>query len=72
MVPVKREKPGLGVFENGVLRKVFGPKVEKVLVLLVNLHFEQLHDSYYSTNIVRIVNSNTVRWAGYVARKGEQ
>ena len=48
------------MFENRVLRKVFGPKVEKVLVVLGNLHFEQLHDSYYSTNIVRFVNSNRV------------
>ena len=66
-----RDKHGLRVYENRVLRKVFRPKVEKVLVLLGNLRFEQLRDSYYSAHIVRIVNSSRVRWAGYVARKGD-
>jgi hypothetical protein len=44
------------VFENRALREMFGPKVEKVFVILGKRHFEQLHDRYYSSNILGLSN----------------
>jgi hypothetical protein len=68
---ISREKRRLRVFENRVLRKVFGPKRDKVTVEWRKLHNEELDDLYYLPNIIRVVKSRGMRWAGHVARMGE-
>jgi len=65
-----REERRLRVFENRVLRKVFGPKRDEVTGEWRKMHNEELNN-LYSPNIVRVVKSRRMRWAGYVARMGE-
>jgi len=60
------------MFENGVLRKIFRPKRDEVTREWIKLHNEELNDLYCSTNIVRVIKSRRVRWAGYVARLGKR
>jgi hypothetical protein len=60
------------VFENGVLKRVFVPKRDKVTGELVKLHNEELNDLYSLPNIVWVVKSRRMRWAGHVARMGEE
>jgi hypothetical protein len=57
------------VFENRVLRRIFGPKREED-GWWRKLHYDELHDLYSSPNIVRVIKSRTMRWAGHVARMG--
>jgi len=59
------------VFENRVLRKVFGPKMDEVTGEWKRLHNEELNDLYSLPNIVWVVKSRRMRWAGHVARMGE-
>ena len=59
---------GLRVFENRVLRRVFGPKRDEVTGEWRKLHSEELSDLYPLPNIVRVVKSRRMRWAGHVAR----
>jgi hypothetical protein len=59
------------VFENRVVR-VFAPKRDKVTGGWRKLHSEELNDLYSLPNIVRVVKSRRMRWAGHVARKGEK
>ena len=59
------------LFENRVLRKVFGPKRDEVTGEWRKLHNEELSDQYSLPNIVRVVKSRKMRWAGHVARVGE-
>jgi hypothetical protein len=59
------------VFENRVLRRVFGPKRDKVTGEWRKLHNEELSDLYSLPDIVRVVKSRRMRWAGHVARMGE-
>ena len=66
-----REERRLRVFENRVLRRVFGPKRDEVTVKWRELHNEELSDLYSLPNIVRVVKSRRMRWAGHVARMGE-
>ena len=66
-----REERRLRVFENRVLRKVFGPKRDEVTGYWRKLHNEELNDLYSLPNIVRVVKSRRMRWAGHVARMGE-
>ena len=61
----------LRVFENRVLWKVFGPKRDEVTGAWRKLHNEELNDLYSLPNIVRVVKSRRMRWAGHVARVGE-
>jgi hypothetical protein len=60
------------VFKNRVLRKIFGPKRNKVTGERRKLHNEELHDLYSSPSIIRIMKSRSMRWAEHVARMGEK
>jgi len=60
----------LRVFENRVLRRIFGSKRDEVTGEWRKLHNEELNDLYCSPNIFRVIKSRTIRWAGHVARKG--
>ena len=66
-----RDERRLRVFENWVLRKVFGPKRDEVTGEWRKLHNEELKDLYSLPNIVRVVKSRRMRWAGHVARMRE-
>jgi hypothetical protein len=66
-----REEHRLRVFENRVLRKIFGPKREENGSWR-KLHNDELHSLYPSPNIVRVIKSTRMRWAGHVARMGER
>jgi len=59
------------VFENKVLRRIFGPKRDEVTEKWRKLHNEELNDLYYSPNIVRAIKSRKMRWAWHVARMGD-
>jgi hypothetical protein len=59
------------MFENRMLRRTFGPKREEVMGDWRRLHNEELHKFYPSPNIIRMINSRRMRWAGHVARMGE-
>jgi hypothetical protein len=67
-----REERRLGVFENRVLRRIFGPKRVEVTGEWRNLHNEELHDLYSSPSIIRIIKARRMRWAGHVARIQEK
>ena len=67
-----REKRRLRVFENGVLRRIFGPKKDEVTREWRKLHNEELNELYSPPNIVRVIKSRRMRWAGHVARMGER
>ena len=69
-----REELRLRVFENRVLRRIFGPKTDEVTGEWRKLHNEELDDlySYCSPNILRVIKSRRIRWAGHVARMGEK
>jgi hypothetical protein len=60
------------VFENRVLRRIFGPKRDEVKGEWRKLHNEELHDLYSSPSIIRIIKPRRMRWAGHVARIGEK
>jgi hypothetical protein len=60
------------VFENRVLRRIFGPKRNEVTGDWRKLHEEELNDLYTSPNIVRLKKSRRLRWAGHVARMDEK
>jgi hypothetical protein len=58
------------VFENRVLRRIFGRKMDEATGEWRKLHNEELRDLYSSPSIIRIINSRRMRWAGHVARMG--
>jgi hypothetical protein len=60
------------VLENRVLRRIFGPERDEVTGEWRKLHSEELHILYSSPNIIRQIKSRRMRWAGYVARMGEE
>jgi hypothetical protein len=62
-----REEHKLRVFENRVLRRIFGVKRDDVTGEWRKLHNEELHDLYPSPSIIKIMKSRTMRWAGHVA-----
>jgi hypothetical protein len=66
-----REEHRLRVFENMLLRMIFGPKRDEVTGDWRRLHNEELNDLYLSPNIIRLIKSRRMRWAGHVARMGE-
>ena len=55
-----------------VLRRIFGPRRHEVTGEWRRLHYEELNDLYCSPNIVRVIKSRRMRWAGHVARMGEE
>jgi hypothetical protein len=60
----------LRVFENRVLRRIFGLIRDKVTGGWRKLHNEELHGLYSSPSIVRVIKARKMRWAGHVARMG--
>ncbi|KAJ4450665.1 hypothetical protein ANN_02094 [Periplaneta americana] len=66
-----REEHRLRVFENKVLRKIFGAKRDEVTGEWTKLHNTELHALYSSPDIIRNIKSRRLRWAGHVARMGE-
>jgi hypothetical protein len=62
----------LRVFENKVLRRIFGPKWDGVMGRWKKLHNEELHNLYSSPSIIRIIKSRRMRWAGHVTPVGEK
>jgi hypothetical protein len=67
-----REERKLRMFENMVLRRIFGPRRDEVTGELRRLHNEELNGLYFSPNIVRVIKSRRMRWARHVARMGEE
>jgi hypothetical protein len=67
-----REEHTLRVFENRVLRRIFGPKRDEVMGEWRNMHNEELHNLYSYPDIIRQVKSRRMRWAGHVARVGKE
>ena len=60
------------MFENMVLRRIFGARSDEVTGGWRRLHNEELNDLYSSPNIVRVIKLRRMRWAGHVARMGEK
>jgi PAS domain-containing protein len=67
-----REDRGLRVFENRVLRRIFGPKRDEVTGGWRKLHNEEFHSLYFSPSIIRMIKSRRLRWARHVVRTGEK
>ena len=67
-----REERKQRVFENIVLRRIFGPRRDEVTGEWRRLHNEELNDLYSSPNTVRVIKSRRIRWAGHVVRMGEE
>jgi hypothetical protein len=67
-----REEHGLRLIENRVLRGKFVPKRDEVTGEWRKLHNEELRDLYSSPRIIRIIKSRRIKWAGHVARMGEE
>jgi hypothetical protein len=61
----------LRVFENRVLRRIFGPKRDEATGGCRKLHNEELHGSFSSPSIIRVIKTRRMRWAGHVACMGE-
>jgi hypothetical protein len=60
------------VFENMMLRRIFGPKRDEVTGDWRKLHNEELHNLYSSPDVIRMIKSRRMSWAGHVARMGEE
>ena len=67
-----REERKLRVFENVMFRRIFGPRRDEVTGEWRRLHNVELNDMYSTPNIVRVIKSRIMRWAGHVARMGEE
>jgi hypothetical protein len=70
--PTQREESRLRVFENRMLRRIFGPKRDEVTGDWRKLHNTALNDLYSSPNTTRVIKSREVSWAGHVACMGER
>jgi hypothetical protein len=67
-----REEHRLRMFENRVLRRIFGPKKDEMMGEWRKLHNEDLRDLYFSPSIIRIIKSKRMMWVGHVARLGRK
>jgi hypothetical protein len=67
-----KEERRLRLFENSVLRRIFGPKRDEVTGEWRKLHIEELNGLYSLPNIVRVIKSRRIRWGGHVARMVEE
>jgi hypothetical protein len=67
-----REEHRLRVFENRVLRRIFGPKRDEVTGGWKTLHNEELHNLYSSPSIIRMMKSRRMKWTGHLARMRER
>ena len=67
-----REERKLRVFDNMVLRRIFGPRRDEVMGDWRRSHNEELNDLYCSPNVVRVIKWRRMRWGGNVARMGEE
>jgi hypothetical protein len=67
-----REEHKLRVFENRVLRRIFGPKRDGVTGGWRKLHNAELHNLYSLPSIIRIIKSRSMRWVGHVAQMREK
>jgi hypothetical protein len=67
-----REERRPRVFENRILRRIFGPKRDEVTREWRKLYNEELNDLYSLPNIVWVIKSRRIKWAGHVARMGER
>ena len=67
-----QEERKLRVFENMVLGRIFGPRRDEVKGEWRRFHNQELNDLYCSPNIVRVIKWRRMRWAGHVARMGEE
>ena len=65
-----REEHRLRMFENRVLRRIFGPRRDGVTGEWRKVHNEESNDLYSSSNTVRVIKARRIRWAGHVARMG--
>jgi hypothetical protein len=70
--PNIREEERLRVFENRLMRRIFGPKRDELTGDWRKLHNEELRNLYSSPNIIRMIKSRIMRWAGHVAGIGEK
>jgi hypothetical protein len=66
------EECGLRVFQNRVIRRIFGPKGDEVTGEWRRLRNEKFNDLYCAPNIVRVIKSIKIKWAGHVACMGER
>jgi hypothetical protein len=62
----------LRMFENRVLRRIFGPKRDEVTGEWRKLHNEELNDLYSSSSIIRVIKSRRMKWEGHVAHMGKR
>jgi hypothetical protein len=67
-----RAEHTLRLFENRVLRRIFGPKRDEVTGSWRKLHNEELHNFYSSPSIIRMIKSRRMRWEGHVAQMGRK
>jgi hypothetical protein len=67
-----REEGRLRVFENRMSRRIFGPKRDGVTGEWIKLHNDELNELYCSQNIVLVIKSRIMSWAGHVAHMGEK
>jgi hypothetical protein len=67
-----REECRVRVFENRVLRRIFGPERNEVAGEWRRLHDKELYTLYFTPYLIRVIKSRRLRWAGHVARMGER
>jgi hypothetical protein len=67
-----REERRLWVSENGAVRRILGPKRDEVAGDRRRLHNEELNDLYFSPDIIQVIKSGSVGWAGHVERTGRR